>query len=80
MSAAIEVTGRTLPETKQVLTKEALAFISDLHRRFNPTRVQLLQRRQERFKQIAAGGKFDFLPETAGGASGVSESFGASCD
>ncbi len=64
MSAAIEITGRTLPETKQILTKEALAFISDLHRRFNPRRVELLQRRQERFKAIAGGAKFDFLPET----------------
>src|SRR5512142_2168226 len=65
MTAAIEITGRTLPETKQILTREALGFISDLHRRFNPTRVKLLQNRQERFKQIAAGAKFDFLPDTA---------------
>ncbi|HSP32815.1 MAG TPA: malate synthase A [Thermoanaerobaculia bacterium] len=64
MSAAIDISGRTLPESKQVLTKEALAFIADLQRRFNPTRLQLLERRHERFKAIAGGAKFDFLPDT----------------
>jgi malate synthase len=65
MDAGIEVVGPVWPEAAQVLTPEALAFVADLHRRFNPTRQELLARRPERQRQIAAG-QAGFLPETQG--------------
>lgn len=50
----------------QILTPEAVEFLSALHRRFEARRVELLARRVERQKAIDAGGLPDFLPETAG--------------
>ncbi|HYM61831.1 MAG TPA: malate synthase A [Thermoanaerobaculia bacterium] len=64
MSANVEVAGRALPESEQVLTRDSLAFIAELHRRFNPTRVALLAKRAERFRALATGHQFGFLPET----------------
>src|SRR6185295_9505693 len=40
-------------------------FVADLHRRFDPRRKALLQRRKEVLGRIAAGQLPDFLPETA---------------
>jgi malate synthase len=52
-----------LQETERVLTREAVEFVADLHRRFNSTRRELLARRAERQRQLASdeGG---FLEET----------------
>src|ERR1700761_2927507 len=61
----LEVTGPVTSDYERVLTPEALAFVADLHRRFNPTRVALLQKRTERQAAIARGEKPDFLAETA---------------
>jgi malate synthase len=47
-----------------VLTGPALAFLADLHRRFDPRRRELLGRRAERDAELAAGGLYGFLPET----------------
>ncbi len=49
----------------EVLTPDALAFVADLHRRFNPRRLELLAARAERQARFAAGELPDFLPETA---------------
>jgi len=48
----------------EILTKEALAFVAELHRNFNPRRIELLNRRAERQVRIDAGELPDFLPET----------------
>ncbi|HEV8153678.1 MAG TPA: malate synthase A, partial [Solirubrobacteraceae bacterium] len=48
----------------EVLTAEALAFVADLHRRFDPRRRELLAARAERRRRVAAGERLDFLPET----------------
>ncbi|MBV9368415.1 MAG: malate synthase A, partial [Frankiales bacterium] len=48
----------------EVLTPEAIAFVTDLQRRFGPRRVELLDRRQDRRRQAAETGKLDFLNET----------------
>jgi malate synthase len=48
----------------EVLTPEAIAFITDLQRRFGATREELLARRKDRRKQAAETGKLDFLDET----------------
>src|SRR6266436_9531825 len=58
----IEVTGSASAE---VLSKPALAFVEELHRAFESRRQELLQKRLERYRKLAAGAAFDFLPETA---------------
>jgi malate synthase len=49
----------------RVLTPQALAFVRDLHRRFNPRRVELLRAREERQARLEAGEMPAFLTETA---------------
>ncbi len=58
----IEVTAAASPE---ILSKPALAFLEELHRSFDVRRQELLQKRAERYRKLAAGGSFEFLPETA---------------
>ncbi|ORY03899.1 malate synthase A [Basidiobolus meristosporus CBS 931.73] len=48
----------------EILTDEALSFVSVLHRTFNSTRLALLKRREERQKELDNGVLPDFLPET----------------
>jgi malate synthase len=48
----------------RVLTPEALAFVTDLQREFNETRLELLAARAQRQKRISAGELPDFLVET----------------
>ena len=48
----------------RILTPEALALLAELHRRFNPTRLELLEARRERQQRWNAGEPMDFLPET----------------
>lgn len=61
----VEITGPTSPAVQEVLSAEALAFVADLHRRFNDRRIALLAKRTERQTAIDAGELPDFLPETA---------------
>ncbi len=61
----VSIEGAVLPGFENVLTREALAFVADLQRRFNPRRVELLAARVERQKRLDAGEKPDFLSETA---------------
>ncbi|GAA2539019.1 malate synthase A [Winogradskya consettensis] len=49
----------------EILSPEAVAFVTDLNRRFRPRRDELLAARAARRGEIAAGGTLDFLPETA---------------
>jgi len=49
----------------EILTPEAIAFVTELHRKFDPQRRDLLERRVTRQKAIDAGQIPDFLPETA---------------
>jgi malate synthase len=62
--AGVEVTGPMHARYDEVLTPEALAFLADLHRRFDGRRRELLARRAEREAELAAGGTLDFLDET----------------
>ncbi|WP_420593909.1 malate synthase A [Deinococcus sp.] len=48
----------------EVLTPEALAFVAELHRTFEPRRAELMRAREERQTRLDAGEKPDFLPET----------------
>ncbi|MEO3938104.1 malate synthase A [Dermatophilaceae bacterium Soc4.6] len=61
----VQVTGPMGPRFEQVLTDDALAFLADLHRRFDSRRRDLLAARDARYAELAAGGTLDFLPETA---------------
>src|SRR3954454_10160650 len=63
--AGVVIAGNITPEVEEVLTPDALTFIADLHRRFNPTRRKLLNARAERQAAINAGAKLGFLQETA---------------
>jgi malate synthase len=48
----------------EILTGDALAFVEELHRRFDPRRRELLVARRKRRDRIAKGERLDFLPET----------------
>jgi malate synthase len=61
----VSIDGVINPDFEKVLTKEAVAFVADLQRRFNPRREELLAARAERQTRLDAGEKPDFLPETA---------------
>src|SRR3954465_5964083 len=52
------------PQFADILTMEALRFVADLHRAFEPRRRELLAARRERDKALRAGGTLDFDPET----------------
>jgi malate synthase len=58
------ITGRITGDFAEILTPEALAFVGELHRRFEPRRQQLLSRRAVRQREFDAGKLPDFLPET----------------
>ncbi|GAA1822016.1 malate synthase A [Agromyces salentinus] len=59
ISAATEVAG-----AEEILTADALAFVEQLHRRFDPRRRELLAGRAARRERVAGGERLDFLPET----------------
>ncbi len=61
----VTITGSAEPEFNTILNPDALAFIADLHRRFNPARTALLEARKTRQKALDAGQDPDFLTETA---------------
>jgi len=63
--ATVEVAGPTTPHSDEVLDRDALAFVADLHQRFNPTRQRLLAARLDRQARFDAGELPGFLPETA---------------
>jgi malate synthase len=50
----------------EILTEEARAFVTRLHRELNPVRLKLLARRQERQRELDDGALPGFLPETRG--------------
>jgi malate synthase len=51
----VRITGSFSPEYAEILTPSALAFVAELHRRFDHTRQALLARRAERQADFAAG-------------------------
>ncbi len=60
--AAVDVVAPVAFE--EILAPEALAFVADLHRRFDPTRRELLAARGERQQRLDGGEMPDFLTET----------------
>lgn len=64
MSAGIEVIGPIEGDYAKILTPEALNFVADLYRRFNPERERLLRVRAIRQERLDHGELPHFLPET----------------
>ena len=60
----VRIDGPMKDRYDEVLTGEALAFLADLHRRFDGRRRELLDLRAQRYDELAAGGTLDFLTET----------------
>ncbi len=63
--ARLTVTGPRVEGIDQVLSPEALDFLTDLHQRFSGRRHELLLARQRRRDRFANGADPDFLPITA---------------
>jgi malate synthase len=61
---AVEIKGSIPSTARDVLTPEALAFVADLHRRFDPERRRRLEARAARQLRIDAGEAPDFLSST----------------
>ena len=60
----VEVRGPVDARYAGVLSADALAFVARLQREFGGQRAALLQRRAERQRELDAGERPDFLPET----------------
>ena len=60
----VVVRGRIGPRYAEILSRDALAFLAELHRRFDGKRRDLLAARSERQKRFDAGELPDFPPET----------------
>jgi malate synthase len=60
----VMVSGRMGPRYSEIFTRDALAFLAELHRRFDGKRRQLLAARAERQKRFDAGELPDFPIET----------------
>lgn len=64
MSSDIDVHG-THDDSEQLLVPKVMEIVADLHRRFEPRRVQAMTSRAERQALFDAGRLPDFRPETA---------------
>ena len=61
---SVQILGPMGPGYEAILSKEAVAFIVGLERRFDAERRRLLALRNERQARLDAGARPDFLPET----------------
>ena len=64
LNQGVAILGTVDESQKKILTHEATAFLALLHRAFNTTRKNLLQRRVIRQQELDKGVLPDFLPET----------------
>src|SRR5579871_821327 len=62
--SGVDIRGQWGPRFEEILNQQSLAFLADLHRRFNATRLKLLTAREGRQRMFDEGGLPDFLPET----------------
>ena len=60
----VKVSGALKPGYERILTQDALEFVANLARRFEPRRKQLIEARAERQAKWDGGSLPDFLPET----------------
>ena len=64
MNNTLEVKGQISEGFTEILTEDALQFVSKLHKHFNPTRIKLLEIRKSRQAELDQGVKPDFLADT----------------
>jgi malate synthase len=62
--SGVEIKGKSLKGFREILTPEAILFITKLHLHFNSTRLELLHRREEKQLDIDAGTLPDFSEAT----------------
>ena len=62
----VQVVGAQVPDSRRVLSEDALAFVARLHREFNPTREALLRARVDRQRELDSGAPPGFLGSTVG--------------
>ena len=60
----VRVVGAQVPDSRRVLTEDALAFVARLHREFNATREALLRARVDRQRELDSGATPGFLGNT----------------
>lgn len=60
----IEIKTYASPDFERVLSREALNFIMALHRKFNPQRMHLLDKRNKKQLELENGLQLDFLQAT----------------
>lgn len=60
----VGIKGHVTEEVMEILSNDALAFIAEMARQFNPRRKELLEARKIEWKRLQKGGWLDFLPET----------------
>ncbi|MCC6948066.1 MAG: malate synthase A [Bradyrhizobiaceae bacterium] len=60
----VTILGALGPRYDEILTKDALGFVAELHRHFNPKRRDLLLARNDMQHRFDGGALPDFLPET----------------
>jgi malate synthase len=63
-AAGVQLHAKPGARQAEILSSEALAFLADLHRRFDGRRLDLLARRAERQELFDAGRLPHFLTET----------------
>ena len=64
MSKSIKISGDFLSKYNEIISDEALDLVQEIHEKFNPRRLELLNERKKRQEAIDNGGKLDFLNET----------------
>lgn len=64
LAGGVTITRPVMEAADRILTRDALEFLAELHRRFNPVRLDLLRRRDARYAELRSGKQPDFLRET----------------
>ncbi len=67
---AVEILGSRGPRYDEILTPDAMAFVADLHRRFNDRRIALLAERKSVQAELDSGARPGFLDETSDARAG----------
>jgi malate synthase len=64
MATGVRITGPLRERYDEVLTPDAVELLGSLHRTFDRQRQALLEARDKRYAELAAGGTLDFLDDT----------------
>jgi malate synthase len=64
-AGSVEIVGPPVEGLDEILTEDAIRFVTNLHRRFDDARLELLRSRADRQQRISSGELPDFLADTA---------------